>query len=125
MLLWAKDESEMEQTLIRVLKIAQEKGVKFNLDKSKIGLSKVKFLGHEFSSEGISITKDSIETILKMPEPTDKKGVERLLGVITYRAKYIPNLSEITAPLRELTKKMSNLRGQKNILNFSKKSKNV
>ena len=63
-----------------------------------------------FSKNGIAIDDSSIEAILKMKKPTDIKGVERLLGVIfqkkkkTYRVKFIPNASELTAPLRELIK---------------------
>ena len=37
-----------------------------------------------------------------MPRPTDKSGVERLLGMINYVSKFIPNMSDLTAPLRQL-----------------------
>jgi len=40
-----------------------------------------------------------------VPPPTDKKGVERLLGTINYLAKFIPNMSTVTQPIRELLKK--------------------
>ena len=40
-----------------------------------------------------------------MPPPEDKKGVERLLGFLNYVAKFIPDLSSITQPIRELLKK--------------------
>ena len=46
--------------------------------------------------------KTKIESILEMPKPEDKKDVQRLLGLINYVRKFIPNLSELTAPLREL-----------------------
>ena len=37
-----------------------------------------------------------------MPKPEDKEDVQRLLWLINYARKFIPNLSELTAPLREL-----------------------
>ena len=37
-----------------------------------------------------------------MPAPTNKEGVQRLLGTVNYFAKFVPNMSEITAPLRTL-----------------------
>ncbi|GFO27752.1 retrovirus-related pol polyprotein from transposon 17.6 [Plakobranchus ocellatus] len=40
-----------------------------------------------------------------MPPPEDKKGVERLLGTVNYMAKFIPNLSTISEPIRKLLKK--------------------
>ena len=36
--------------------------------------------------------------------PIDKNEVERLLGTINYLAKFIPNMSTITHPIRELLK---------------------
>ncbi|MGH0128263.1 UNVERIFIED_CONTAM: hypothetical protein FKN15_034099 [Acipenser sinensis] len=37
-----------------------------------------------------------------MPRPTDKKGVLRIMGMINFIGKFIPNLSSKTACLREL-----------------------
>ena len=37
-----------------------------------------------------------------MPKPEYKEGVQRLLGLINFAKKFIPNLSELTAPLRQL-----------------------
>lgn len=38
-------------------------------------------------------------------KPTDKDGVRRFLGFVTYLSKFIPNLSEEDAPLRQLLKR--------------------
>ena len=40
-----------------------------------------------------------------MPVPSPKKDVERLLGTVKYFAKFVPNLSTATAPIRELLRK--------------------
>ena len=40
-----------------------------------------------------------------MLAPTDKKGVERLLGTINYLGKFIPNLATVTEPIRVLLRK--------------------
>lgn len=40
-----------------------------------------------------------------MPAPTDKKGVERLLGTVNYLGKFIPNLATVTEPFRVLLRK--------------------
>ena len=39
-----------------------------------------------------------------MPHPEDKKGVERLLGSVNYLAKFVPNISTIIEPIRQLLK---------------------
>ena len=38
-----------------------------------------------------------------MQPPTDKVGVQRLLGLAQYLSKFLPNLSDMTKPLRDLT----------------------
>lgn len=40
-----------------------------------------------------------------MPNPTNVSELRTLLGMINYLSKFIPNLSEIAAPLRQLDKK--------------------
>uniref|UniRef100_A0A1A8J2P8 Reverse transcriptase/retrotransposon-derived protein RNase H-like domain-containing protein n=1 Tax=Nothobranchius kuhntae TaxID=321403 RepID=A0A1A8J2P8_NOTKU len=39
-----------------------------------------------------------------MSPPTDKDGVRRFLGFVTYLSKFIPNLGDVDAPLRQLLK---------------------
>ena len=40
-----------------------------------------------------------------VPSPTSREGLETVLGMATYLGKCAPNLSDVTAPLRDLTKK--------------------
>ena len=40
-----------------------------------------------------------------MPSPTSKEELETVLGMATYLGEFAPNLSDVTAPLRDLTKK--------------------
>ena len=46
-----------------------------------------------------------IRAIIEMPPPTDVAGVQRLLGMIQYLSKFLPSLSDMTKPLRQLTGK--------------------
>ena len=39
-----------------------------------------------------------------MPTPSSKQDVKRLLGMANYLQRFAPNLSEVTAPLRDLLK---------------------
>lgn len=62
-------------------------------------------MGSIISQDGIKPDSEKIKAIVEMPPPEDKKGIERLLGTINFLASYIPNMSDLTAPIRELLKK--------------------
>ena len=76
------------------------------LSKSKLQLRKstVPFIGHVASDRGLEVAPEKVSAILNMPAPTDVAGVRRLLGMVQYLAKFMPGLSDMTLPLRELTK---------------------
>ena len=46
-----------------------------------------------------------VQAIIEMSAPTDKAGVQRLLGMVQYLSKFLPNLADLTEPLRDLTQK--------------------
>ena len=61
-------------------------------------------MGHVIGENGQQPDPAKVEAINAMPTSKDRKGVQRLLGMIKYLAPYIPGESDITAPLRELLK---------------------
>lgn len=97
-----KTKQEHDERLSYVLETAKKFGVKFNYAKCNFGKTELKFMGHIISVNGIQADYNKSKAINEMQKPTDKKGVQRLLGVINYLNKFIPNYSNKTAPLREL-----------------------
>ena len=104
MIIAGKDEMEHDETLKKVMKRAKDKNIKFNKDKIQLKVREVKYMGNIISADGMKPDPEKIKAIQKMPVPTDKAGIQRLLGTINFLAQYIPNMSEITAPLRMLLK---------------------
>lgn len=78
--------------------------MKFNKNKIQYKATEVKYVGHKISNEGIKPDPSHIQAILEMPKPENKADLMRLLGMSKFLGQYIPNLSQVTAPLRELTK---------------------
>ncbi|XP_026678663.1 RAB6A-GEF complex partner protein 1, partial [Diaphorina citri] len=83
---------------------ARQFNVKFNPDKFQYKQEQVKFLGKEISKQGVRPDKEQVAAIVNMESPKNKKELMRFLGMTKYLAQFIPKLSELTAPLRELTK---------------------
>ena len=99
-----RDEQEHDLILRKVLTRARERNIKFNRDKIQFRVNKVKYMGEVVSELGFSPDPDKISAIHNMPTPSCKQDLQRLSGMINYLAKYIPNMSELTAPLRSLLK---------------------
>ena len=103
-LVWGKTEEEHHKRLKAVLQRCQDIHLTLNMEKCKFGAPQVTYLGHIISAAGISLDKDRVKAISEMPPPTDRKGVERILGTLNYVAKFVPDMSRITQPIRELLK---------------------
>jgi len=104
-LIWGKNEKEHNRSVIKCLERAKKIGLTMNLDKCKFKADDLIYIGHKISARGIQPDESKVKAITEMPEPTDKKGVQRILGMVNYVAKFLPKLSEATSPLRELLHK--------------------
>ena len=101
-LVWGTTQQQHDERLRQVLERARSHKLRLNKEKCKVGMSELHYVGHIISKDGLKIDPEKIRAIIDMPEPTDKAGVQRFLGMVQYVAKFIPNLSELSAPLRRL-----------------------
>ena len=66
------------------------------------------YLGYIIDANGIRPDPSKVEAIDKFSAPTNIKGVQRFLGMVNQLAKFIPNITEKTKPLRDLLLKTVN-----------------
>ena len=92
-----------DQNVIQLLKRARQVNLKLNKSKVKLRQAEVKFMGHVISKDGLKPDPDKVTAIKNMPKPESKSEVLTLLGFVNYLSKFLPKLSEVSAPLRELT----------------------
>ena len=92
-----------DRNLFEFLKRCETKNVRLNAEKLKLRQSHVLFIGHMATDQGLEVDPAKVRAISEMPAPTDKLGVQRLLGLAQYLAKFLPHLSDVTKPLRDLT----------------------
>ena len=62
-------------------------------------------MGHQLTSQGQRSDPKKILAILQMLEPKDVAALKQFLGMMTYLAKFMYHLSEMTEPLRRLDDK--------------------
>jgi transposase InsO family protein len=96
------DEADHDRIMKQVVTRATEYNLKLNLSKCKVKATKVKYVGHTITASGLQPDENKVEAVKKMPCPKSKEDVRRFLGFIQYLAKFLPKLSEVDAPLREL-----------------------
>lgn len=104
-IVWGKTQKEHDEALKKVLEAARQNGIKFNLNKCTFSKTEVKFMGHNINKDGIKVDYSFVKAIKEFPTPKNKKDVQRLLGILNYVSKYIPNFSSHNQPLRNLLKK--------------------
>lgn len=104
MLICADNEKEHDEILNKVVERARKLNVKFNLRKLQYRVTEVKYLGFVFNKFGMKPDPEHVRAIMSLEVPSNKKELQRILGMVNYLRKFIPNMSEITAPLRELLK---------------------
>ena len=91
-----------DRNLIALLERCREKNIKLYPKKLQLRKQEVPYIGHLLTQDGLKPDPNKVKAILEMPNPTEKPSLQRLLGMITYLAKFLPNLSDVTEPLRRL-----------------------
>ena len=103
-LIHGRSQQEHDARLLKVLETCRKINLKLNKQKCQIGKSAVNYVGHKLTGEGLRPTDERVKAIANLRQPGDFHELETILGMAAYVAKFIPNLSTLTAPLRELKK---------------------
>ena len=93
-----------DQILKQVLQRACEYNLKLNFDKVKVRQDQVSYVGHLITKDGLKPDPEKVKAMNDMPHPTCKQSTRRLLGFVTYLSKFLPHLSTVTEPIRQLLK---------------------
>ena len=98
-------ERDHDRCLVAFLKRCREQRIFLNPEKFRFRLQEVRYAGHVFTAQGLKIDLAKVKAISDMPTPTDKTAVRRLLGMINYLSRFVPQLTDMAEPLRVLTRK--------------------
>ena len=82
------------------LQCCMERNLKLNDKKMKLRKQEVPYVA---TPEGLCVDPRKVQAIVEMPPSSDVAAVQSLLGLAQYLSKFLPHLSDITKPLRELT----------------------
>ena len=90
------------ERLDRILSRLQECGLKLNAKKCHLFKSKIRYLGHWITSEGIATDDEKTEAVQNWPAPTSREELRRFLGFASFYRRFILNFASISEPLHQL-----------------------
>ena len=79
--------------------------LRINLPKSYFAKPEILWLGHKFNQSGIAPLESKTSAILNLSAPKNLKQLRSFLGSVHYLGKFIPKISQLCDPLRQLLKK--------------------
>ena len=88
-----------------VFRRLEDNGVTLNFEKCEFAKSSITYLGHVISADGIRADPSKVRAIKQMQKPKDVGDIRRFHGMANQLGKFIPNLSTVTQPLRDLLQK--------------------
>ena len=102
---WGRTKAEHDERLAAVLKRLDKYNVRLNAAKCLCGVTEMDYIGHHFSAKGVTPLQSNVESIMKMPEPTNVKQLASFIGAAGYYMKFVPGFAKTIQPLRELMQK--------------------
>ena len=83
-------ESHLEQ-LEQALQVLYESNISLSHQKTEVGAQEVEYLGHRIIGDTVCMTEKHIEAIGKIQAPKNVKALQRILQMVNYWRKLIPN----------------------------------
>ena len=102
-LILADDYEDAYQKLEKVLNRCTEYGIVLKMKKSWIGVDTVTFFGYEVQHNQWKLSDTRKQAINELPFPTNKKQMQSFLGGALFFHHHIPDYSEWTSKLYEMT----------------------
>lgn len=91
--------------LANLFKRLEKAHLVINLKKSEFEKAEITYVGHVVGTGAIRPKDAKIKAIVDMPAPSNKKALQRFLGMAGFYRRYVRNFSHIASPLTELLKK--------------------
>ncbi|EGD73249.1 hypothetical protein PTSG_12229 [Salpingoeca rosetta] len=90
------------RTLRRVFQRLRDERLALKPKKCEFLKPSLLFLGHVLSCHGISVDPDKVDAVMKLAKPSSKTELLSFLGTVNYYRRFLRNMEDIAAPLREL-----------------------
>ncbi|XP_022551216.1 uncharacterized mitochondrial protein AtMg00860-like [Brassica napus] len=104
-LVYSKTEKEHAVHLRLVLEKLKAQKLYANQKKCEFGSSRIEYLGHVISKEGVVADEGKIQAMTNWTTPRTVKELRRFLGLTGYYRKFVQSYGEIARPLTSFLRK--------------------
>ena len=104
-IVWGSTIEQHDERLEKAVKKLVQIGLRLNKDKCYFRQPELLYLGEVVTAQGVKPDPAKVQAIEDMPTPKDQSDLQRILGLVTYMSRFIPNMSNRTSVLRSLLEK--------------------
>ena len=94
-----------DQNLDAFLQQCEERGLKLNLEKVQLKKKEVPFIGHVTTGQGLCVDSAKVQAIIGDALADRCCSSMTPTGLTQYLSRFLPHISDVMKPLRELTQK--------------------
>ena len=104
-LITGKSMAEHNSRLRALFTRLRNAGIRLKMEKCEFCLRSLKYLGHIIDANGTRADPAKARAIVDCPRRQSSNQLQSFLGMVNYYGKFVPNISTVTGPLYDLTKK--------------------
>jgi hypothetical protein len=99
-IVYGRGEAEFLLNMRKVFERFRLKNLRLKARKCKFGLPRIEYVGRVIDKNGLSMSKEKIDSVLNFPIPKQTTALRGFLGLANYFRQFVPFHSEITKPLQ-------------------------
>ena len=99
---YGKGEAEFLENLNKVFERFRLKGLGLKAKKCRFGLRRINFVGRVVDKDGLSMSKEKIETVLNFSIPKNLMLLRSFLGLANYFRQFVPMHSSFVKSMQDM-----------------------
>ena len=103
-LIYSRTKEEHIDHLRKIFELLQVNKLYAKESKCEFFATKIHYLGHIISDEGIKMEPSKIEAIMNWPSPTNLKEIQVFLGLAGFYRKFVKDYAKVAVPLTDQLK---------------------
>ncbi len=100
-----QDDVDLLVNLRQVFEHCRQYRIAFNPKKSKIGLDRIDWVGHQLNADGIHFSAEQLSEVAEFPTPVGAKGLRSFLGLANYFRDQMRHHADMERPMRDVLTK--------------------